>query len=137
MIELKRKRRKGGSKRINIIDYRHIAASLVKKPQAFRNYRYRESLFPHPIFKTAWEFLDSFVDSRKACQLYVRILYMAVKQGEETIITVLEEMLCKKEIMSISEIEQTVGYIPKKEVVTQLKKTDLSDYRFVFSGGVR
>jgi len=41
VIELKRKRWKGGSKRIKIIDYRHIAASLVKKPQAFRNYRYR------------------------------------------------------------------------------------------------
>jgi len=81
--------------------------------------RYRESLFPHPIFKTVEEFLDSFVDDRKACPLYVRIFYRAVKQGKEKIITVLEEMLAKKKMISISEIEQTVGYIPKKEEVTQ------------------
>jgi len=40
------------------IDYRHVISSLVRKPGAFRNYRYREDLFPSMAFRwrpsTSW-----------------------------------------------------------------------------------
>ena len=33
------------------INYRHIIDWLVRKPGAFGNYRYREDLFPHLLFR--------------------------------------------------------------------------------------
>ena len=37
------------------IDYRHIIWSLVRKPGAFARYRFKEHLFPTPVFRLAYE----------------------------------------------------------------------------------
>ena len=37
------------------IDYRHIIWSLVRKPGAFARYRFREHLFPTPVFRQAYD----------------------------------------------------------------------------------
>ena len=41
------------------IDYRHIIASLVRKPGAFANYLYREELFPGTAFRQAYDRLKA------------------------------------------------------------------------------
>ena len=38
-----------------VIDYRHIIHSLVRKPAAFKNYRYREEMYPSDIFRTSFD----------------------------------------------------------------------------------
>ena len=40
------------------INYRHIIDSLVRKPGAFANYRYREEMFPTSAFRMAWEICE-------------------------------------------------------------------------------
>ena len=37
------------------INYRHVIDTLLRKPGGFRNYRYREGLFPRAVFRRAWE----------------------------------------------------------------------------------
>ena len=37
------------------INYRHIIWSLVRKPGAFQRYKYREDLFPTPVFRLAYD----------------------------------------------------------------------------------
>jgi len=58
VINLKRLRWNKGA-RPSSINYRHLIGSLSRKPQAFRNFQYRESLFPAFAFKIAWEHLDN------------------------------------------------------------------------------
>ncbi len=40
------------------IDYRHVIDTLVRKPGAFANYRYRADLFPTSRFRTAYDVLS-------------------------------------------------------------------------------
>jgi len=59
------------------INYRHVIDSLLRKPGGFRNYRYREDLFPQDVFHQAWESLDAHLPPRKADLVYLRILKQA------------------------------------------------------------
>jgi len=63
--------------RVRWINYRHFTSSLLKKPQAFRRFVFREELFPKPLFRQAWEKLDQELDERSACREYVKILAKA------------------------------------------------------------
>jgi hypothetical protein len=65
------------------INYRHVIDSLLRKPGGFRNYRYREDLFPQEVFRQAWEALQAHLSPRKADLLYLRILKQAAR-GLET-----------------------------------------------------
>lgn len=64
------------------VDYRHVISSLARKPGAFRNYLYREDLFPSEVFRWAWESLCSAKIARKADQEYLLILEHAATTME-------------------------------------------------------
>lgn len=66
------------------IDYRHIIASLVKKPGAFARYLYREELFPRPVFRQAYDRLAAS-DERNASARYLRLLQLAAELGEDPV----------------------------------------------------
>jgi hypothetical protein len=74
------------------INYRHIADSLVRKPGAFAGYRYRSDLFPATVFRVAY---DSLVQRypNTADRQYVRILYLAVKKGQERVEQALVQLI--------------------------------------------
>ena len=92
VTKLERKRRNRA--RVHQIDYRHVIGSLARKPQAFRNYIYREELFPTLAFRTTWERLNQDLDSRTACREYVKILKEAAEGGREPVVNAfLEEQL--------------------------------------------
>ncbi|UKJ76528.1 IS21 family transposase [Azospirillum brasilense] len=76
VLTLARKHPKG-KLRDRVVDYRHLAASLVRKPQAFRRSVFRDELFPRPAFRRAWEVLDEQLDDRQACRVYVGLLHLA------------------------------------------------------------
>ena len=81
------------NKKCHYIDYRHVIGTLVQKPQAFRNYIYREQMFPTFAFRQAWERLDAELENRKACQEYVKILHEAARGCEEIVNNYLENCL--------------------------------------------
>ena len=96
-ITLKRLRKH--KKRVHYIDYRHIIGTLVRKPQAFRNYIYRDDLFPTFAFRQAWEMLENQLDSRQACREFVKILNEAARpDGEEKVNAYLEKCLTKGDL---------------------------------------
>jgi transposase InsO family protein len=66
------------------IDYRHVIASLVRKPGAFARYLYREELFPGAVFRQAYDRLKA-TDEAKADQRYLRLLALAVDFGEDPV----------------------------------------------------
>ena len=61
------------------INYRHLIDTLLRKPGGFRNYRYRDELFPSLVFRQAWEQLGQWYAPRKADLTYLRVLGLAAR----------------------------------------------------------
>jgi hypothetical protein len=74
------------------IDYRHVIGSLVRKPGAFANYRYREWMFPSTVFRQAYDQLlrDNPVH---ASRRYLRVLEWAALNSESAMEGALKELL--------------------------------------------
>jgi hypothetical protein len=67
--------REGG----HYINYRHLIGWLVRKPGAFRQYRFREELFPSDLFRWAWECLSENLSERTADREYLQLLHHAAR----------------------------------------------------------
>lgn len=89
------------------IDYRHIIHSLVRKPGAFRRYRFREALFPRLTFRRAYDALVSENDARADLE-YVRILHLAASDGEQAVDTVLTELLSSTVLPTYEAVRERV-----------------------------
>jgi hypothetical protein len=63
------------------VQYRHVIHSLVKKPGAFRHYRFREDLFPRLLFRLAYDELREDCPET-ADRQYLKILEWAADEGE-------------------------------------------------------
>lgn len=72
------------------INYRHVVESLLRKPGGFRNYRFREDLFPRLIFRQAWEQLEQWHTPRRADMIYLQVLHLAARTLEEDVASALE-----------------------------------------------
>ena len=74
------------------IDYRHVIGSLVRKPGAFENYRYREEMFPSTVFRQAYDRLVSG-DPHHASRRYLEILEWAAMNAESAMECSLRQLL--------------------------------------------
>jgi hypothetical protein len=74
------------------IDYRHVIGSLVRKPGAFENYRYREEMFPSTVYRQAYDQLV-MDDSGHASRRYLRILEWAALNSESAMESSLRQVL--------------------------------------------
>lgn len=74
------------------IDYRHIIASLARKPGAFAGYIYREELFPRPSFRQAYDQLVRAAEA-KADRHYLTLLALAAERGEDEVAAALGVLL--------------------------------------------
>ena len=70
------------------IDYRHLIWSLVRKPGAFAQYRFRDELFPTTAFRVAYDTLLAQQPSR-ADKEYVRVLHLAAATSELDVLAAL------------------------------------------------
>jgi len=76
-----------------IINYRHIIDSLVRKPGAFENYRYRDELFPTSRFRIAYDSLKRRHVLSSAAKNYLKILYLAANESEAAVDDALRLMI--------------------------------------------
>jgi hypothetical protein len=101
------------------IQYRHIIDWLVRKPGAFDNYRYRESLFPTHRFRMAYDWLKE----RRPCRCaheYLSILHLAAKQNEAAVDYALRTLLEKEQPLSIEAVEKIMESLEQIPSPTQL-----------------
>jgi hypothetical protein len=75
------------------IQYRHVIDSLLAKPGGFRDYRYRDDLFPSQVFRQAWEALCRRLPPRRADLAYLRILKLAAMNLETDVASALVALL--------------------------------------------
>lgn len=78
------------------INYRHVIASLVRKPGAFERYRYREELFPTLVFRRAYDTLAESLTGWELDVEYLRVLHLAARTMESDVETALERLLADK-----------------------------------------
>jgi hypothetical protein len=101
------------------INYRHIIDSLVRKPGAFENYRYRNDLFPTSRFRIAYDDLKQRHSQSMAAKQYLNILHLAARESETAVDDVLRMMVDKN--MSIC-AEQVEALVRSSQPVTAATK---------------
>ena len=82
---------RNGGDRGAVIDFRHIIGHLLRKPGAFAGYRWREELFPAPVFRAAYNHLARV--SHEADRRYLEILKVAADEGQTVVENALEQLL--------------------------------------------
>jgi len=89
------------------IDYRHVIWSLVRKPGAFAQYRYRDDLYPSLAFRRAY---DALCASRPhgADRDYVRLLHLAASTSEAEVTVALELLLDQRQLPSFDAVRDLV-----------------------------
>jgi len=88
------------------VNYRHVIDSLLRKPGGFRDYRYRDDLFPSLIFRRAWERLNRWQSPRKADLIYLRILRLAARKMESEVAAALDKLLMTAESWDETNVER-------------------------------
>jgi hypothetical protein len=89
------------------IDYRHVIWSLVRKPGAFAQYRYRDDLYPSLSFRRAY---DALCASRPqgADRDYVRLLHLAASTSEDAVAVALELLLDQRLLPTFDAVRDLV-----------------------------
>ena len=110
------------------INYRHVIDSLLRKPGGFRNYRYREDLFPQAVFRQAWEALDRRMPPRKADLAYLRILKLAAVGLETDVAEALKLVLHSQTKWDDQTVAELVQPTPKAVPQLTQQSVELSVY---------
>jgi len=66
-----------GNRHPKRIDWRHMLASLKRKPGAFARWVLRDAMFPRSEYAQAWQRLRERLEERAACRLMVGLLDLA------------------------------------------------------------
>jgi len=113
----------------SVIDYRHVAGSLVRKPGAFANYRFREELFPTNAFRRAYDLLKERLPA-SADKHYVRILHRAASTSEADVHTALDLLLERETTPTFDEVKTLTEAAATSASLPMLPKpvVDLSHY---------
>jgi hypothetical protein len=110
------------------INYRHVIDTLLRKPGGFRNYRYREELFPSAVFRQAWEALNQQLSPRRADIAYLRILKLAAGDLESDVAATLETLLSTQKAWDDQDVaEQVQPALPVPPGLAQ-PSINLSEY---------
>ncbi len=90
------------------INYRHIIDSLVRKPGAFENYRYRAELFPTSRFRLTYDYFKK-CHGKRASKEYLKILHLAAYSSEEKVDQALLLWLATEEAFTVTDIKEIVS----------------------------
>jgi hypothetical protein len=90
------------------VNYRHLIDTLLCKPGGFRDYRYRDDLFPTLVFRRAWEALNNRLSPRQADLTYLRVLRLAARTMESEVAVALELLLESGERWDERDVERLI-----------------------------
>ena len=112
------------------INYRHVIDSLVRKPGAFENYRYRDDLFPTTRFRVTYDNLEKSHAASVAAKQYLNILYLAARENEAGVDDVLRLMIEQGAEISDQEVERRfrTNQLPPAVTEVHVEELDLKRY---------
>jgi hypothetical protein len=117
----------------HFVNYRHVIDSLVRKPGAFENYKYREDMFPTSRFRMAYDALCETTPSR-ASREYLQILELAARENESLVDDALRTLFEEDQPISFQAVREWVGRRETARPVTevQVDVTELSSFDVLF-----
>ncbi len=117
------------------VNYRHVIDSLVRKPGAFENYRYREDLFPTSRFRMAYDALKHTMPAR-AHKEYLQILRLASHETETGVDDALRILIGAEQPITAQSVETLVksGQTPPPVTDVQIDPVDLGLYDGLLDG---
>ena len=111
------------------INYRHVIWSLVRKPGAFRLFKYREDMFPSPTFRRCYDALSKMYEERRASLEYLRILHLAASTLESEVEAAIELIMETGAIKSMEQVKSLMETGKRIEPPDMASfKVDLSCY---------
>jgi len=119
------------------INYRHIIDSLVRKPGAFENYRYRDAMFPTSRFRIAYDGLKERYTAQSAASRYLKILYLAAKDSEVAVDNALMVLINESREISKDEVQRLMESntpIARPDDI-HIPPVDLASYDKLLEGG--
>ena len=117
------------------INYRHLIWSLVQKPGAFAQYRYREDLFPSLTFRRVYDALRQQLEERKADMEYLRILHLAASTLEADVQAALEKLLAAGGLRSAEAVKAAVAPVRCEVPHLAVPEVDLRAYDALLTEG--
>ena len=109
------------------IDYRHVIGSLVRKPGAFENYRYREEMFPSTVYRQAYDQIQKG-DPRHASRRYLEILEWAATNSEASMEQSLRELLDAGEELDFDRLASMSERPVEKPLDIDIPLPDMQSY---------
>ncbi len=91
------------------VQYRHVIDSLIRKPGAFEDYRYREDMFPTSRFRRAYDAMKQRHTTRVAAKGYLKILKLAATEGEEAVDQALNVLEADEQPITSDAVSQQLG----------------------------
>ena len=123
-LEVERLRGSGGK----CINYRHIIWSLVNKPGAFENYKYRQELVPTIHFRKTYDALRGWYSPFIANKEYLRILYYAATTMESEVETALILLMEGGAMFSSDHVKELVGGKKQPALPMTSPRVNLAEY---------
>ena len=80
------------------VSWRDVIGWLVRKPGAFRRYRYRDAVFPSDLFKRAYEQLDDALAMWAADMNYLQVVQLARDTSQQDVERALEVLHASGEL---------------------------------------
>jgi hypothetical protein len=117
------------------VNYRHVIDSLLRKPGGFRNYRYRDDLFPTLTFRRAWEQLNRWHAPRQADIQYLQILKLAARTLERDVEVALGLLLETGKPWRVEDVRQLLTSEPAPLPPLETPTVTLSVYDSLLSHG--
>lgn len=112
------------------INYRHVIDSLVRKPGALADYRYREGMFPSSYFRFAYDQLRGKHTDTVADKMYLQILKLAADESQQAVEDVLRQNLATGEAINLDELRGRVAAAESIPAVTDIhvEPPNLNDF---------
>jgi transposase len=130
VLQLSCRRLTGESK--HAVNYRHVIDSLLRKPRAFRDYKYRSDMFPTEPFRWAYDALSEALSAWTADMEYLRILSLAARTMETTVDSALRELRREERVPRWDAVLSLVPALQPELPDLPALKVDLGEYDHLF-----
>jgi hypothetical protein len=110
------------------IQYRHVIGSLVRKPGAFRLYRYRDAMFPTETFRRTHERIARDLSAWASDVEYLRILHLAATTMEADVEAALRTLLAAGTRPTFDLVRASVAPPAPSVPVLEMPSVDLTSY---------
>jgi hypothetical protein len=112
------------------INYRHIITWLKRKPGAFKDYKFRNDLFPSTTFRIVYDILKKRYPDVAGDKKYIQILYLAASESESGTETALKYLLQNNIFPAYENITEVMNLKENELIVFDPKVSNVNLFEY-------